>query len=108
MTVDADAPALTGGLKTIYGMLVELRDGRIAERTADEKFMTTFRDSCDTTITEYTGKISDLAARISTDTTTSAGEAVKIEDEGTKKASATGEKKTVEDAYASLKTAHEQ
>ncbi len=108
MTVDADAPALTGGLKTIYGMLVELKDGRIAERTADDEFMTTFRGSCDSTISEYTTKISDLGARISTDTTSSAGEATKIEDEGDKKTAASGEKKTVEDAYGDLKEAHTQ
>ncbi len=60
MTFDSEAPALTGGLKTIYGMLVELRDGRKAERGDDLEYMTTFRGNCDSTVTEYTGKIDSL------------------------------------------------
>ena len=108
MTIDADAPALTGGLKTIYGMLVELRDGRIAERTADDAFMTNFRGNCDSTITEYSGKIDNLKTRIAADTITSAGEATKIEDATTKKATAGGELTVVEGALVSLGTAHDQ
>ncbi len=108
MTVDADAPALTGGLKTIYGMLVELRDGRIAERTADDEFMTNFRGNCKSTITEYSGKIENLKTRIAADTITSAGEATKIEEAGTKKSTAAGELSTVETALEELGTAHTQ
>jgi len=106
MTVDADTPALTGGLKTIYGMLVELRDGRIAERTADDEFMTNFRGNCESTVKEYTGKIEALKASISADTITSGTQAQKIEDETTKKGTASSEKIIVETALAGIVSAH--
>ncbi len=108
MTVDSEAPALTGGLKTIYGMLVELKDGRIAERASDAKFMEGFRADCKSTVEEYTGKIAALDKSIKADTVTSAAQAVIIEDETKEKGEASKEKGIVEAALVDLTTAHKK
>ncbi len=108
MTVDSEAPALTGGLKTIYGMLVELKDGRIAERASDAEFMTDFRANCKSTIDEYTGKIDTLDKSIKADAITSAAQAVIIEDETKEKGDASKEKGIVETALTDLTTAHKK
>ncbi len=106
MTVDSEAPALTGGLKTIYGMLVELKEGRIAERSSDAEFMKKFRSDCQSTFAEYTTKIADLDKSIKADIVISAAQAVIIEDETKEKGNASKEKGTVETALTELTTAH--